>query len=177
MHAWTVNNTDVDEVNMKSAKKQKTAEEPQQDPVQVKAESEPEETLEVCVGEDGFNVQIKEEPHSQEIGEDRHGDQSDCKCGPVTSDWDVPQLEEPIKEEQSSIHVKEEEEEEELWLKEERDSGEEDQAPGRGEEEEEEEGTGRLMRLLHHLLKFARVRRVFLYSIFPISKNTKSRET
>lgn len=135
---------------MKSAKKQKRNEEPQQDPIQVKAESEPEETFEVCVGEDGLNVQIKEEPHSQEIGEDHNGEQPDCKCGPVTSDSDFQQQQEPIKEEQSSLHVKEEEEE--LWLKEERDS-EEDEA-----REREDEGTGRLMRLLHHLLKSGRVR-------------------
>lgn len=122
---------------MKAAKKQKRAEEPLQDPIKVKAESESEETFEVCVGEDGFNVQIKEEPHSQEIGEDHNGDESDCKCGPVTSDSDVHQQEGHIKEEQNSIHVKEEEEE--LWLKEERDSEEEDD---QAHEREEEGGTG-----------------------------------
>lgn len=155
---------------MKSAKKQKRTEEPQQHPIKVKAESEPEETFKVCVGEDGFNVQIKEEPHSQEIGEDPNGDHSDRKCGPVTSDSDAHQQEEPIKEEQNSIHVKEEEEE--LWLKEERDSEEEEEQQAH-EREEEEEGTGRLMRLLHHVVMFGRVPRVFLYSIFrtSISKN------
>lgn len=144
---------------MKSAKKQKRTEEPQQDPIKVKAESEPEETFEVCVGEDGFNVQIKEEPHSQEIGEDHNGDESDCKCGPVTDSY-VHQQEEHIKEEQNSIHVKEEEEE--LWLKEERDSEEEDD---QAHEREGGGGTGRLMTLLHHVLKFGRVRCVFIFDI------------
>lgn len=130
---------------MKSAKKLKRREEPQQHPVQVKAESEPEETFEVCVGEHGFNVQIKEEPHSQEIGGD-----------PVTSfgTSDVHQQEGHIKEEPTSVPVKEEEEEE-LWLKEERDSEAEDD---RAHDREEGGGTGR-----RHPLKCGRV---FLSSIF-----------
>lgn len=122
---------------MKSAKKNQTrTEEQHQDLVTVKAESESEEAFEVCVGEDGFNVQIKEEPHSQEIGEEHNGDESDCKSGTVTSDSDIHQQEEHIKEEHTPIHVKKEEE---LWLKEEKDSEEEEEEA----DEREEEGTGR----------------------------------
>lgn len=129
--------------NMKSAKKRETkTEEPHQDLVTVKAESESEEAFEVCVGEDGFHIQIKEEPHSQEIGEEQGEDTSDCKSGTVTSDSDGHQQEDYIKEEHHSIHVKEEEE---LWLKDERDSDE-------GEaDEREEEGTGCIIYFLYLL--------------------------
>lgn len=117
---------------MTSAKKEQTkTEEQHQDVVTVKAEVESEEALKVCVVEDGLNIQIKEEPHSQEIGAEHHGDTSDCKSGTVTSESDQPG--EYIKEEHDSIHVKEEEE---LWLKEEGDSAEE-------ADEREEESTGR----------------------------------
>lgn len=120
---------------MKSAKKNQARPEDQhQDLVTVKAESESEEAFEVCVGEDGFNVQIKEEPHSQEIG-----DESDCKSGTVTSDSDIHQQEEHIKEEHTPIHVKKEED---LWLKEEKDSGEEEEEEEEADEREEG-GTGR----------------------------------
>lgn len=123
-------------INMKSAKKEQTkTEEQHQDLVTVKAETESEEAFEVCVGEDGLNIQIKEEPHSQEIGEEHNGDTSHCKSATVTSESDIHQQEEYIKEEYNSIHVKEEEE---LWLKEERDSEEE-------ADEREEESTGRQM--------------------------------
>lgn len=119
---------------MKSAKKEQTkTEEQYQDLLTVKAETESEVAFKVCVGEDGFNIQIKEEPHSQETEEDPDGDTSDCKSGTVTSESDIHQPEEYIKEEHNSIHVKEEEE---LWLKEERDSEEE-------ADEREEESTGR----------------------------------
>lgn len=120
---------------MKSAKKEKTkTEEQHQNLVPIKAETESEDAFEVCVGEDGFNIQIKEEPYSQEIGEDPSRDTSDWKCGTVTSESDIHQLEEYIKDEHNSIHVKEEEE---LWLKEERDSEDEEA------DEREEESTGR----------------------------------
>lgn len=124
-------NPNADNINMKSAKKEQTkTEEPHQDLLTVKAETESEEAFKVCVGEDGLNVQIKEEPHSQEIGEELNGD---CKSGTVTSESDLHQMEEYVKEEHHSIHVKEEEE---LWLKEERDSEEE-------ADEREEESPGR----------------------------------
>lgn len=117
---------------MKSAKREQTkTEEHHQDVVTVKAETESEEALKVCVGEDGLDIQIKEEPDSQEIGEEHNGDTSDCKSGTGTSESDQP--EEYIKEGRDSIHVKEEEE---PWLKEERDSEEE-------ADEREEESTGR----------------------------------
>lgn len=116
---------------MKSAKREQTkTEEQHQDVVTVKAETESEEALKVCVGEDGLDIEIKEEPDSQEIGEEHNGDTSDCKSGTVTSESDQP--EEYIKEDRDSIHVKEEKE---LWLKEERDSEEE-------ADEREEESTG-----------------------------------
>lgn len=127
-------NPNTNNINMKSAKKEQTkTEEQYQDLLTVKAETESEVAFKVCVGEDGFNIQIKEEPHSQETEEDPDGDTSDCKSGTVTSESDIHQPEEYIKEEHNSIHVKEEEE---LWLKEERDSEEE-------ADEREEESTGR----------------------------------
>lgn len=152
---------------------QTRTEEPQQDRIQVKAEPEPEEAeeaLEVCVGEEGFHVQIKEEPHSQEIGED-------CQCDVHQQEEHIK--EEHIKEEQHSTRVKEEQEEEqeELWLKEERDSGEEEQEEEQAERGGEAErggggggeaGTGRLVRLLHRVLKLGT--RLF------ISDNSKQRE-
>lgn len=126
-------NPNADSITMKSAKKEHSkTEEQHQDLLTVKAEAESEEALKVCVGEDGFNVQIKEEPHSQEIGEEHSGDTSDCKSGTVTSESDIHQPEEYMKEERHLIHVKEEDE---LWLKEERDSEEAD--------EREEESAGR----------------------------------
>lgn len=129
---------------MKSAKKKETkTEDPHHDLVTVKAESESEEAFEVCVGEDGFHIQIKEEPHSQEIGEEQGEDTSDCKSGTVTSDSDDHQQEEYIKEEHHSFHVKEEEE---PWLKDERDSDEEEA------DEREEEGTGCNIYLFFYLL-------------------------
>lgn len=119
--------------------KQTETEQPHGDLVTIKAESESEEAFEVRVGEDGFHIQIKEEPESQEIGGERSGDAPECKSGTVTSDSDVHQQEEDIKEEHHpSVHVKEEEEE--LWLKEERDSEEEEEEED--DDEREEDGTG-----------------------------------
>lgn len=120
---------------MKSAKKSQTkTEEQHQDLVTVKAETDSEEAFKVCVGEDGLNIRIKEEPHSREIGEEHNGDTSGCKSGTVTSESDIHQPKEYMKEEHDSIHVKEEEE---LWLKEESDTEEEEA------DEREKESTGR----------------------------------
>lgn len=120
-------------MKMKSAKKslqiKNKAGEEQQVPVVVKTESELEEGSHEVRG-DGFNVQIKEEPHSQEISEDHNGDLSHCpdtKPGTVSSGSDI-QEQEHMKEECDSGHVKEELE---PWLKEERDS--------EGEAEEQDE--------------------------------------
>lgn len=123
-------------MKMKSAKKKslqnknKTGEQ-QQDLVIVKTESELEEgSHEVCIRGDGFNIQIKEEPHSQEISEEHNGDLSGCpdtKPGTVSPGSDIHE-QEHIKEERDSDQVKEELE---SLLKEEKDSG--------GEAEEREE--------------------------------------
>lgn len=119
---------------MKSAKEEQTkTEEQHQDLLTVKAERDAEEAFKVRVGEGGLNIRIKEEPHSQEIGEELNGDTSDYKSATVTSESDIHQLEGYVKEEHNSIHVKEEEE---LWLKEERDSEE-------GADDIEEESAGR----------------------------------
>lgn len=117
---------------MKSAKREESSREEQhEDLVPVKAEAEPEEAFKAGVGEDGLSIQIKEEPHPQEIGEEQDGEASDCKSGPSEPDFHQPG--EYVKEEDDSIQVKEEEE---LWMKEERNSEEE-------ADEREEESTGR----------------------------------
>lgn len=115
-------------MKMKSAKKslqnKNKAGEERQVPVVVKTESELEEDPHGVRG-DGFNVQIKEEPHSQEISED--GDLSNCPDTKPGTGSDI-QEQEHMKEECDSDHVKEELE---PWLKEERDS--------EGEAEEQDE--------------------------------------
>lgn len=140
-------------MKMKSAKKSlrnktKTGEQ-QQDLVIVKTESELEEgSHEVCIHGDGFNIQIKEEPHSQEIGEEHNEDPSSCsdtKPDIVTSGSEVHHQQEHMKEECDSNHVKEESE---SWLKEERDS--------EGEAEERKEVcTGRGSILSPHSLRIS----------------------
>lgn len=99
--------------------------EQQRDVVVVKTESEAED---VCTHADGFDIQIKEEPHAQEIGEERNGD-------PDTATAEVLHEQEHVKVECDEQLIKEEPE---SWVKEERDSGDE-------EEEEEAQGvcTGR----------------------------------
>lgn len=128
---------------MKSTKKKsllnktKTAGQ-QQDLVIVKTESDvQEDSHPASMYGDGLNIQIKEEPHSQEICEVRNGEPSSCsdtKADIVTSGSEVNHQQQHIKEECDSVHVKVEPE---LWLKEEKDSeGEEEegkeQCPGRG---------------------------------------------
>lgn len=121
---------------MKSTKKKslqnktKTAGQ-QQDPVIVKTESGVQlDSHQASIHGDSLNIQIKEEPHSQEICEVHNGEPSSCsdtKPDTVTSGSEVNHQQEHIKEECDSEHVKVEPE---LWLKEEKDS--------EGEEEEEE---------------------------------------
>lgn len=127
---------------MKSTKKKslqnkaKTARQ-QQDLVIVKTESGvQEDSRQASSHGDVLNIQIKEEPHSQEICEVHNGEPSSCsdtKPDFVTSGSEVNHQREHIKEECDSEHVKVEPE---SWLKEEKDS--------EGEEEEgKEQCTGR----------------------------------
>lgn len=91
-----------------------------------KTESELEEgSHDVCINTDGLNIQIKEEPDSQDISEKYNEDASDAKPDTLAS--------------RSGVHLKEEsdhkpeyefteaavKEESESWIKEERDSEEE----------------------------------------------------
>lgn len=92
----------------------------QQDPVIVKTESGVQlGSHQASIHGDGLNIQIKEEPHSQEICEVHNGEPSGCpdtKPDTVTSGSEVNHQQEHIKEECDSEHVKVEPE---LWLKEE----------------------------------------------------------
>lgn len=95
----------------------------QQELVIVKTESGlQEDSHQASLHGDGLNIQIKEEPHSQEICEVHNGEPSSCsdtKPDIVTSGSEVNHQQELIKEECDSEHVKVEPA---LWLKEEKDS-------------------------------------------------------
>lgn len=135
----------------------------QHDVVRVKAESELElqgEAEEAYTNRGGLNIQIKEEPHSQEISEEHNVDSSSCldtKPETVASRSAVHHQQGPIKDECDSDLQPEYDfteaavkEESELWVKEERDSwikeerDREQEASGNIQEENGEEvGTGR----------------------------------
>lgn len=127
---------------MKSAKKKSLRNkakrgEKQPDEVTVKTECESEEgSHEVYTNGDGLNIQIKEEPHSQEISEESKGDSPsscvDTKPDTVTPGSDVHLQQGHIKDEHDSDHQLEYEfteaavkEEAESVIKEERDREEE----------------------------------------------------
>lgn len=152
---------------MKSAKKKSLLNkakrgEKQHDAVTVKTEYEAqlegemeEDVKEGYTNGDGLNIQIKEEPHSQEIGEEhRGGDASSCfdtKPDTVTFRPDVHHQHGHVKDEPDSDHQPEYEftagyeaavkEESDSWIKEERDCEQEAEdagniQEGNGEEEE-----------------------------------------
>lgn len=112
---------------------------------------------EVYTNGDGLNIQIKEEPHSQEISEeysDRDASScSDTKLETVTSRTEVHHQLGRVKDECDSDHQSEYElggaavkQESESWIKEDRDSEDEAEDPGKiqgGDEEGEELSTGR----------------------------------
>ncbi len=135
-------------MKMKSAKKSSQIKpkkgDKQKDVLIVKTESELEEGLpEVYINGDGLSIQVKEEPHSQEISVELNGDppsSPDTKPDVVTPRSDVyhQYKQAHIKEECDSDHLPEYEffeaavkEESESWIKEERDGYEE--AEERGE--------------------------------------------
>lgn len=93
--------------------------EQQRDVVVFKTESEAED---VCSHADGFDIQIKEEPHAQEIGEEHNGDPSCCP-GLDTATAEALHVQEHVKVECDEHLIKEEPE---SWVKEEQDSGEEE---------------------------------------------------
>ena len=142
-------------MKMKSAKKKSfrnkaKTEEKLLDVVVVKTESELEEgSHEVYMNGDDLNIQIKEEPDSQDISEEHNGDTSSCfdTNEPDTVMSDVHYQQALIKEEEEcdSDHQPEYEfseaavkEESESWIKEEREDEDEEEA-----EEREELCTGR----------------------------------
>lgn len=145
----------------KSLRNKATRGEKQQDMVIVKTESELQEgSNEAYTNGDGFNIQIKEEPHPQEISEEHGGDPTSCsdtKPDTLTSRSDVQHQQAHIKEEEeeecgsdrlpecesTGAAVKEESE---SWIKEERGGEEEGEDAGnlQGDYEEGQEGcTGR----------------------------------
>lgn len=157
---------------MKSAKKKSLLNkakrgEKQHDAVTVKTEYEAqlegemeEDVKEGYTNGEGLNIQIKEEPHSQEIGEEhRGGDASSCfdtKPDTVTFRPDVHHQHGHVKDEPDSDHQPEYEftagyeaavkEESDSWIKEERDCEQEAEDAGNiqeGNGEEEEVCTGR----------------------------------
>lgn len=142
-----------DHMKMKSAKKKSLRNkakrgEKQHDMVIVKTESELEEgSDQVYTNGDGFNIQIKEEPHSQEISGGHSGDPTSCadtKPDTVTSRSDVQHQQAHVKEECESDHQPEYEfaavkEESESWIKEERGGEEEAGDAGNLQEDYEEE--------------------------------------
>lgn len=121
---------------MKSTKGEAKTEETQSDAVTIKAEhkleqgSDGEEGFsEVYTNGHGLNIQIKEEPHSQEISEEHSEDTEDTKPDTIT---DAYISQGHIKEEFDSCHPPHYEfteaavkEEPESWVKEERESEEE----------------------------------------------------
>lgn len=143
---WPIISQDIedpngDDMKMQSAKKKNKnkADEEQHQLIIVKTESELDEGSEVCIHDSGLHIQIKEEPHSREIGKEDSGDSSghsDFNTNTVTHDEpdDDHHQQEHIKEECESSHVKEEAE---AWLKDERDSEEEEG------DDREEGSTGR----------------------------------
>lgn len=98
--------------------------EQQRDVLVVKTESEAEDA---CTHADGFDIQIKEEPHAQEIGEEHNGDPSCCP-DLDTATAEVLHQQEHVKVECDEHLIKEEPE---SWVKEEQ-----------GNEEEQEEAQG-----------------------------------
>lgn len=90
--------------------------EQQRDVVVVKTESE---AVDVCTHADVFDIQIKEEPRAQEIGEEHNGDPS---CCPDVDTATAEVLHQQIKVECDEHLIKEEPE---SWVKEEQDSEEE----------------------------------------------------
>lgn len=121
--------------------KPKKGEKQQEDVVKVKTESELEEEEEgfneVYINGDGLNIQIKEEPHSQEISVEHNGDPSSCSDTKADTETSRPDFHHQhqqghIKEECDSDHLPEYDfteaavkEESESWIKEEKDSEEE----------------------------------------------------
>lgn len=107
---------------------------------------------EVCTNGDGLNIQIKEEPHSQEISEEYSDrDTSSCldtKLETVTSRSEVHHQQGHVKDECDSDHQSEYElggvavkQESEPWIKEDRDSEDDAEDSGKiqGDNEEGEE--------------------------------------
>lgn len=140
---------------MKSTKGEAKIEETQSDAVTIKAEhkleqgSDGEEGFsEVYTNGHGLNIQIKEEPHSQEISEEHSEGTEDCLDTKPDTITDAYISQGHIKEEFDSYHSPHYEfteavkEEPESWVKEERESEEEveDASSAReGFEEGEEE--------------------------------------
>lgn len=140
--------THVDNMKMKPAKKKSPRNkarrgEKQEDVDTVKTEPESEEaSRDVCIDTDGLNIQIKEEPDSQDFSEEHN---EDTKPDTLASRSGVH-----IKEESDSDHKPEYEfteaavkEEPESWIKEERDSE---------EEAEEEVCIGKRQEIMQHRL-------------------------
>lgn len=120
-----------------------------EDELQVDGEVE-EDCKECCSNGDGLNIQIKEEPHSQEIGEEHYGDTLRCldtmpdNVTPKLDDWH--QLEhlksESDSDQQPGYELTADYDavvKEESWIKEEGDSGEEAQDASNNQEDDGEE--------------------------------------
>lgn len=143
-----------DNIKMKAAKKQARRGENPADEITVKTEYEPEQEAEgdeggsqyVYTNGDGLNIQIKEEPDSQEISEEHSRDTSsysDINGDTVTSGSDCQGH---IKDECNYDHCSEYDfteaavkEESDSWIKEEGDSDEEVDDAGDIQDEFEEE--------------------------------------